>query len=67
MTITQEDDMPIFIRSTDTSIYLLAAGQPLKHLTPHEWALWVALGAVLKGGDFLAADITIVHATLQAV
>ena len=60
--------MPIFIRSTDTSIYLLAAGQPLKHLTPHEWGLWQSLGAVLKGGgDFLAADITIVHATLQAV
>lgn len=61
----QEDpDMPIFMRNTDGSIFALRPGKAKKHLTPTEWALWVRLGATLRGGDFNDREIDIVAAQL---
>lgn len=66
---TTEDDMGsyIFMRTTEAGnpIYMLAPGQPIRHLTPQEWALWQRLGAVLKGGDTLRAEVDIVNNTIQ--
>lgn len=62
---TLEDDMPIFMRTTDTSVWLLKPGAPPRGLNGQEWALWARLGAPLLGGDFNRAEVDIVNSLLQ--
>ena len=64
-TTTTEDDMPIFMRTTDTSIWLLKPGAPPRGLSLDEWNLWARLGATLVGGDFNMQQVNMVSATMQ--
>lgn len=64
--LLEEDDMPVFMRSTDTTIYIIVPGQPKRGLSAQEWALWVRLGALTPGSDYLEAEIDIVARTMES-
>lgn len=62
----QEDEMNtyIFMRTVDTSIWLLAPGKPPRGLGIDEWNLWARLGATLKGGDFNKQQVDQISAAM---
>lgn len=65
---TQEDDMTyVFMRTTEPGnpTYMLAPGQPVRHLSDQELNLWTRAGAVPRGGDFLRAEVDIINNTIQ--
>lgn len=64
-TITKDDDMPIFIRTTDTSIWLLKPGAEPRGLSGEEWDLWVRLGATRNAEDMNMLQMQNVNEMLQ--
>lgn len=64
-----EDDVIVLMRTIDAeegygAIFLLRPNTPPKALNPQQYALWVRLGYVATGGDFLRAEVDIVAETL---
>jgi hypothetical protein len=67
----EDDDMPVFMRTTDGTIWALRPAAAPRGLSPQEWALMVRLGAKIRTNpdgsfdNFNRAEVDIVNSVVQ--